>query len=111
MTTIIDTPVTDKCWNLYDSYGEICVHCGCCSKDPLTRANARYELCLEQIAHFNAFDGWDEDPEIRALQERNIKHDLKYFNERLRYYKKRLEEVKKCRDGEKCKTQATPVHT
>ena len=108
---IIDKPITDKCWNIYDSYGEICVHCGCCSKDPVKRANARYELCLERIAHLNAFDGWDKDPEIRALQERNIKHDLKYFNERLRYYKKRLKELKRCRDGEKCKTQATPVHT
>lgn len=90
----IDVPVSSKCWNPYDSYWQICVHCGCCSKDPLTRANARYELCLEQIAHFNAFDGWDEDPEIRALQEQNIKYDLKYFNRRLRYYKKRLKELK-----------------
>ena len=92
--TIIDKQVTDKCWNLYDSYGEICVHCGCCSRDPVKRANARYELCLERIAHLNASDGWYKDPEIRALQERNIKKDLKYFNRRLRYYKKRLEELK-----------------
>ena len=29
----VDAPVRGNCWNLRDSYGEICVGCGCCSKE------------------------------------------------------------------------------
>lgn len=93
MGMIIDTPIIDKCWNLYDSYGEICVHCGCCSKDPLIRANARYEHCLERIIHLLAFDEWSEDLSVRVLQETNIGNDLKMFKRKLQYYKKRLEKL------------------
>ena len=89
---IIDTPVTDKCWNLYDSYGEICVHCGCCSKDPLTRYNARIEVLLRRIEHCVTFDGWIADSSLRAIQETNIARDLKTYRRKLRYYKKKLDE-------------------
>lgn len=95
MSSFIDKPVIDRCWNLYDSYGMICVGCRCCSSDPLVRANARYELCLEQIVHLNVFDLWDDTPEGRELQKKNIASNLKYFRGRLRYYKKRLEEMEK----------------
>lgn len=102
--TIIDNPVTDKCWNLYDSYGEICTHCGCCSKDPLTRYNARIEVLLRRIEHCEAFDAWIADSSLRAIQETNIAHDLKTYRRMLRYYKRKL-------DGEERKTQAAPVST
>lgn len=102
--TIIDKPVTDKCWNLYDSYGEICTHCGCCSKDPLTRYKARIEVLLRRIEHCETFDAWIADSSLRAIQETNIAHDLKACRRMLRYYKRKL-------DGEERKTQAAPVST
>lgn len=101
---IIDTPVKDKCWNFYDSYGEICVHCGCCSKDPLTRYNARIEVILRRIEHCVTFDEWSEDSFVRSIQETNVAHDLKAYRRMLRYYKKKLDE-------EERKTQAAPVGT
>ena len=88
----IDAQVSSKCWNLYDSYGEICVHCGCCSKDPLTRYNARIEVLLRRIEHCVTFDGWSADSTLRAIQETNIAHDLKACRRMLRYYKKKLDE-------------------
>lgn len=100
----IDAQVSSKCWNLYDSYGEICVHCGCCSKDPLTRYNARIEVLLRWIEQCETFDGWIADSSLRAIQETNIARDLKAYRRKLRYYKKKLDE-------EERKTQAAPVST
>lgn len=91
---IIDTPVIDKCWNLRDSYGEICVHCGCCSKDPSVRAEARYEWYLERLNHLLSFNKWSDDETMRVIQEANIATDLRRCRAQLRYYKKRLKELK-----------------
>lgn len=85
--------IMDKCWNCYESHGEICVHCGCCSDNPEVRAKARIDVLERQIAEAETFDGWSDDPGLRALQEKNIKTDLKIFKNRLRYYKKRAEEL------------------
>lgn len=93
MDIIIDRPVADKCWNLYESYGEICVGCGCCSKDPLTRVKARIDVLTRLIGDKETFDQWDEDPDGRALQERNIAADLKVFKRQLLYYRGRLMEL------------------
>lgn len=92
-SAIIDAPVKD-CWNLIDSYGEICVHCGCCSKDPLTRYNARIEVLLQRIEHCVTFDEWSADSSLRATQEENVAKDLRQCRAQLRYYKKRLKELK-----------------
>ena len=89
-----DYATNDNCWNPYDSYGEICVGCGCCSKDKATRYKARYKLCQRMIEKQLSFDGWCEEPEIRALQQENIKLNLKYFRRLSRYYKKKLEGLK-----------------
>ena len=94
MQIMIDRPALDNCWNPYDSYGEICVGCGCCSKDKTTRYKARYELCRRIIEDPVSFDGWFDEPELRDLQERNIATDLKHFRRRMAYYKKRLKELR-----------------
>ena len=57
--------VTKKCWNPYDSFGEICVGCGCCSDDPIKRAEARLKVSKDQLEDRRKFDMWDEDPEWR----------------------------------------------
>lgn len=83
-------PVKDKCWNHYDSYGMICVHCGCCSDDLEVRAKARIDVLERQITDAETFNGWSDDSRLRALQEENIKSNLKIFKNQLRYYKRRL---------------------
>lgn len=88
MIAHIDTSVMDKCWNLIDSYGEICVHCGCCSKDKKTRYASRIAVLERWIDEWEHFDRWDDDPEMKALQERNIRSNLKHFRRKLRYYKR-----------------------
>lgn len=93
MDIIIDRPVAEKCWNLYDSYGEICVGCGCCSKDPLTRVKARINVLTSRIEDYETFDSWFADQNLRALQERNIAKDLRAFKRQLLYYHGRLEEL------------------
>ena len=86
--------VKDNCYNWYDSYGMICVHCGCCSKDPLKRATARLKLCKEQLEKEYNFDMWDDNPTGRAIQEMNIKLNIQYFKRRIRYYEARVKKLK-----------------
>lgn len=83
----IAVQVTDRCWNLIDSYGEICIHCGCCSKDKKTRYASRIAVLERRIDEQEHFDRWSNDPEMKALQERNIRSNLKHFRWKLRYYK------------------------
>ena len=42
----------ENCYNTYDSYGEICVHCGCCSEDEIERAKARVALADRMIEEY-----------------------------------------------------------
>lgn len=89
----VDMNVSSKCWNLYDSYGEICVHCGCCSKDPITRYKARLE-CVTRWKHDNeAFDGWSDDPALRRVQRRNVMVTLDRLRRQERYYEKKYREA------------------
>ena len=94
MIAFIDEQVRKNCWNLYDSYGEICVHCGCCAKDKKTRYAARLETVREWLEEKQKFDRWDDDPEVRALQERNVKIDVKHYKRLVRYYTRKLEEMR-----------------
>lgn len=89
----IDVQVGENCWNLYDSYGEICVHCGCCSKDKAERYKARIATIKGWLEEKQSFEMWDDDPELKALQERNVKSDIKTFKRMLRYYRAKLNEV------------------
>lgn len=89
----VDRQIRKKCWNLRDSYGEICVGCGCCNQIPQVRYKSRIE-CLERwIDEQINFDNWFDDEATRKLQERNRKANIKYYRRKLRYYKKRLGEL------------------
>ena len=85
-------PIQKNCWNLHDSYGEICVGCGCCSKDKKERHKNRLEALTRWNEENDRFDGWFDDPEIRKLQEENIKANRKYFARRIRYYERKVAE-------------------
>lgn len=75
-----------KCYALLWSYGEICVHCGCCAKDKETRRKARlayWQCWLEEQENFNR---WIDNPELRQLQEKNRKANIAEAKKRIRYY-------------------------
>lgn len=93
MLPFVDEQVQDNCWNLYDSFGEICVHCGCCSKDKKTRYAARVE-CLERWqAENERFDEFDDDPVLCRVQMHNKAANARHYRRQLWYYRKKLQEV------------------
>jgi len=88
----VDEQVRDNCWNLYDSYGEICVHCGCCSNDKKVRYAARVNCLKAWIAEKEAFDMWDDDPETRKIQEQNNAKTLRFWKRQLSYNRRKARE-------------------
>lgn len=80
--------VGKNCWNFYDSYGQICVGCGCCSPNQLERAEARLALCKRLLEEWKNFDAWDKGHE--ELQKRNVALNIQHFKRRIRYYEKRV---------------------
>lgn len=84
--------VNDNCWNLCDSYGMICVHCGCCAKDTKMRQKARLKLMERMLAENEAFDRWSDNEETRKLQEKNVAINRAYFKRKIRYYRNKLKE-------------------
>jgi len=88
----VDETIRDNCWNLLDSYGEICVGCGCCSKDKKVRHKARLETVKRWKEENDKFCGWDDDPEVRKIQEKNVKANKQYFARRIRYYERKVKE-------------------
>lgn len=83
----IDKPAKKNCYATLWSYGEICVHCGCCAKDTKTRRLARLEHWTWWLEEQEHFDRWMDDPETRQIQEGNIKANIKEAKKRVRYYK------------------------
>lgn len=81
----ISYSVADNCQNLYDSYGEICVHCNCCGRfDPKTKLQCQLDLNKRMLEEAREFDCWADDPELRALQRRNIASDIESFGRKIR---------------------------
>jgi len=77
--------VTQDCINP-DSYGEICVGCGCCSKDKSIRYPARLKLYTELLERDLNFNHWIKGA-IR-LQKRNQKLNITYCKRRIAIYKR-----------------------
>lgn len=71
-----------ECYNLYDSYGVICVHCNCCGKyGEETMYRARYELELRLIAEQI---GNARNPHYQTkLHQRNGAENIKHHAEKL----------------------------
>ena len=85
----IDAQARNECWNLYDSYGEICVHCGCCSKNKLIRYKARIEAIKGWIwQHENWYK---PDKTWEEYQHKNHRKTMRHWRRQLRYYEKKLE--------------------
>ena len=63
MTIFVDESVNKNCWNMRDTFGEICIHCGCCSKNKERRYSSRIWVLNEWI-------GQRPTTEVADLQER-----------------------------------------
>jgi len=59
------------------SYGEICVRCNACGRfDKASQNECALQLYKEQLEENQSFDGWDDEPKIKAIQERNVKANI-----------------------------------
>ena len=47
----------------------------------------------EELKEREHFDLWDDDPELRQLQEKNVRFDIRWFKRKIRYYTKKLREL------------------
>ena len=82
--------ISDHCYNLEYSYGEICVHCNCCGRvDRKTMWNARYETdkrhLMETVEKINQV-GY-----LSAVQQENIIKDISHYRKRLEISRKHLQ--------------------
>ena len=92
---IADYEVSDDCINHY-SYGEICIHCGCCAtnnpnyKSRLISRLKYYQEYLNDELNFI----YDDDPTWRAIQKENIGYNIKYLKREIRMIKKILKTMR-----------------
>lgn len=85
----IDCAKDEKCWNWFETV-YTCIGCGCCSSDIATRRKNRLRVLKRRLEEECNFDDWFDDPELRAIQERNVKINIRYFRRKIRYYEKAL---------------------
>lgn len=84
--------VTKDCIN-HDSYGMICVGCGCCSKDKTIRYPARLKMYREHLDEAKNFDQWING--WRRIQRRNMKLNITYNKRRIAIYQRLVNELYK----------------
>ena len=87
----ISQQIRKNCWNLYDSYGEICVHCGCCSKDKATRYKARVETIKGWI--WQKENWYKPDETWEDYRVKNWRDSIQHMKRQLRYYEKKVMEL------------------
>lgn len=75
-----------NCYALTWSYGEICVGCHCCGPPSLERTAARLRYSKALLKESLEFDQWDKEPKLRALQERNVRANVRHAKRRVAYY-------------------------
>jgi len=88
MSGHISVSAREGCYALAWSYGMICVHCGCCSKDTETRQKARLRYWSEECERCKSFRAWASDPDVSKMQKENITADLRIARKRERYYRR-----------------------
>lgn len=85
--------VRPDCWNLYQSFGEICVHCGCCSDDPSIRFPARISVAKETMNEKKKFSNWAWTGDLKRVQIKNIQADLRFGAREIRKYRRLAKQV------------------
>ena len=81
-----------NCYAVAWSYGEICVGCNCCGQfDKSKQRLARLKYWQEKLERHLNFDQWCDLAELRAIQEHNVRANIKNAKQKVRYYSKRKE--------------------
>ena len=87
--------VKKNCWNLKALCNGTCYGCGCCADDKRERYENRIKYLTEELEHEKKFDNWlDDDPEVKALQEENLKISISQIKSQLNYYSKKIRQLK-----------------
>ena len=92
MTSSICFSVQKDCVNS-DSYGVICVGCGCCSKDNTVRYPARLRMYEEHLQEQLNFDNWI--PGCKRVQRHNRKLNITYNKRRIARYRPLVNELRR----------------
>ena len=96
----IEISASKDCYNLAESYGEICVGCGCCARDKKERYEARLALHERLLERLKDFDDWAyEYPDLMELQKKNVAEDIKYHKRKIDEYKQALAELERSEDA------------
>lgn len=82
---------SEKCWNPYESI-YACIRCGCCNKDKTIRRKSRLAAAKRLLQENLEFDAWHDEPYWRAIQEKNVKINIRHWRRVIRYYEKALSE-------------------
>lgn len=82
--TITDTAPKDSCWNGAESYGVICVHCGCCAEDQIEQARNRLKVLKQRL-----------NEEYKTKRKFNKVETIRYLSKEIEHYQKVLKEVQK----------------
>lgn len=90
MNIHIDFAKSKNRWNVFETM-YTCIGCGRCSEDKQARCQNRIRVLKRLLKKQHEFNQWDDNPEGRAIQEKNIKFNIRYFKRKLRYYEKRVE--------------------
>jgi hypothetical protein len=81
--------VQKNCYATLWSYGEICVGCRCCDKDPKIRRKVRLKYWKWWLKEQLEFDHWvKDDSRLLSIQEKNVKANIRQAKKRVKYYQK-----------------------
>lgn len=91
----IESAVSKDCINLY-SFGEICVGCGCCSRNPDYRNMiiSRIRYYKQRLYTSQHYNDWDKDEQCRKFQEKIVKDNILYYKRKIRLNNKILRTLK-----------------
>jgi hypothetical protein len=89
----LDQQVDKHCWNLCDSYGEICVKCNCCGGfDKKTMYASRLRVVKRWLKEDKA--KLSQPLYQSIIQQKNIRTDLRRFQRQITYYERKVKAVK-----------------
>lgn len=87
----LDFAVSEDCINPY-TYGEICLGCGCCSrnKDNRDRVIKTIRYYRERLNEELSFCDWSDKDKWGKIQRKIRDSNVKYYKRKIRIYKKIL---------------------
>ena len=93
----ISFSVTENCYAVVWSYGEICVHCNCCGRyeKGLKMWEARLNFHKIELERGLNFSNWAEDPRVVKTQKAIQKENISYERAKIRYCKRTIKRISK----------------